>query len=445
MARVELAGRELEWAAFSESGDMPHNEDSVVGPIQSADGRLFLWAIADGLGGQGAGDQASRTAVNACETVFRSDTSGTLSEVCSRVIEVARRALVELRACSPEAAGAASTLSFLVTDGTAVAYGHVGDSRLYRFRDGAWSQLSEDQSVAFALMKAGQGQGDLRNNPDRSRLFSVLGGQRTTPHVGEVGLLRKGDVFILCSDGVWEPVIEEQMLSFLADSPDINRFLSRVKAAAAAAGGHRDNFSAAAITAVNEPVRMKPTECSHPHSATKQPTSFPRAWIGYAASAVLATVTFVAGVWTGRVSVTQNNPHEIVEARSACSPAPMPKSVSVPTKEPEQTEMPAEPERPTPLQPKQPKLTTKAEQPAIPDKSVPVAAPAPRKSPQPPVEQTPAETGKKKKNRSRQEDPEDCYHRQRDRRPISNDRETGALNGSAHVPQSCSSGPATKL
>lgn len=313
MAHTTLAGREFESVAFSEIGGMPRNEDSLIGPIRSTDNRLVLWAVADGLGGQGAGDQASRAAIRACEAALHASSGYPLPAVCSKIINAAHEAVVALRGSSAETARAASTLTLLVTDGASVALGHVGDSRAYRFRRGECTQLSADQSVAATLVTAGMQQGDVRHSPDRSQLVSVLGGT-LAPQVSEREALHRGDTFLLCTDGVWEPVVESRMQFFL-DEADIDLFASRLRqAAGAVTSGHQDNFSAIAIAVTNEPTRVvKP-----PGGVTWKPV-----WNGLAAAltAVATMLAFAAGMGVGRWTAKPPPPSTTVNPKP---PAPLP-------------------------------------------------------------------------------------------------------------------------
>ena len=99
------------------------------------------------------------------------------------------------------------------------AWGHIGDSRLYYFRDGRIAQQTRDHSVVQNMVDAGYIQADaLRAAPQRSQLFAALGEREEfKPAYGQAEI-GEGDAFLLCTDGVWEHVTEPELEQMLAQS-----------------------------------------------------------------------------------------------------------------------------------------------------------------------------------------------------------------------------------
>jgi serine/threonine protein phosphatase PrpC len=127
-----------------------------------------------------------------------------------------------------------TTLSCAFLLGKRLAVAHVGDSRIYLFREGNISLLTRDHSLAAVLALQEGKAGDLqyiRSHPDRNRLTRSLGERIPLPDYFVEGFspevtqkatleLQDGDILLLCSDGVWEPVTEEDMVRVLQKHGD---------------------------------------------------------------------------------------------------------------------------------------------------------------------------------------------------------------------------------
>lgn len=175
--------------------------------------RGALWALADGVGGHGFGRMAAVTAVECFAEQVRAGkglrlAAGTANE---RLLQLQKR----------QAAGLpmACTLVAALLQGKMLAWAHVGDSRFYFFRAGRLLFQTEDDSVCQALAKLGEiPPQELRASPDRNRLLHTLGEQPFHLHCAEEIEILPGDAFLLCSDGFWEGVYEEEMLIDLCKS-----------------------------------------------------------------------------------------------------------------------------------------------------------------------------------------------------------------------------------
>jgi len=187
------------------------NEDAYV--VQPP-----LFAVADGMGGPQAGEVASRLAAAALE---ESSVAGGGEEQVAELIQEANRRVYKRSAEDAAVSGMGTTMTVaLVEDGT-VAIGHVGDSRAYRLRDGAFEQLTEDHSLVAELMRSGKlSPEEARIHPQRSVITRALG---TDPDV-DVDVYtveaRTGDVFLLCSDGLVSMVADEAIQTTLARHRD---------------------------------------------------------------------------------------------------------------------------------------------------------------------------------------------------------------------------------
>ena len=175
------------------------------------------YVVADGLGGYKSGNLASDLVVNSFlelslkkESIEYKDIKHSIEET-NTILTKAQKENFELNSSK-------STLVALLTDFKSVNWVHVGDSRIYFFRDGHIYHQSKDHSVVQALADAGEIMVDeIRFHEDRNKLLRAIGQSndvKCTINENSVNL-RSGDVFLLCTDGFWEYVDEDSMITSL--------------------------------------------------------------------------------------------------------------------------------------------------------------------------------------------------------------------------------------
>ena len=150
---------------------------------------------------------------------------------------------------------ATTLVALLVADNYAV-WGHVGDSRLYHFRNGKLLHRTEDQSLVNMLLARGAlNEADSATFPQRHVILQALG-QDTTPEfvIHNPVKLKANDGFLLCSDGIWELISDTELLALWQESHSADHWLSLVQnlieprvAEANASEKPADNYSAVAI------------------------------------------------------------------------------------------------------------------------------------------------------------------------------------------------------
>jgi len=220
------------------------NEDSYL-----VDPPLLLFAVADGMGGHRGGEVASHLALETVESMARAET-GTLAEQ----VQEANRIVFERSQHDRRVTGMGTTLTAARIIDDAVLLAHVGDSRAYLLRAGALRQLTEDHTLVNRMVKAGEITADEADvHPHRNVLTRALG---TEPDVDvdedEVALM-DGDRLLLCSDGLFGMVTEDQIQAILENEPDPQHAADRLIRAANRAGGV-DNITALVLDA-HEPER----------------------------------------------------------------------------------------------------------------------------------------------------------------------------------------------
>ena len=239
----------LEIAVLSKQGGRSHNEDAC-GYWTSDAG--CCWVVSDGAGGHGGGDVASKTVVSSILRDFASSPV-VAPDVITGLIMRANESVLQQQQAQPTVRNMRATAAVLLVDnGTEVAlWGHLGDSRIYGFRGCRVLFQSRDHSVMQSMVDAGFGDAAmLRHHPQRSVLLAALGTpEEIHPAVVESPLpLRDGDVFMLCTDGLWEYVEESTMERLLAGSATAESWLVALEAELLAhARRDHDNYSAMAI------------------------------------------------------------------------------------------------------------------------------------------------------------------------------------------------------
>lgn len=235
----------FESARRSHPGGRKRNEDSAG--FEVVDG-VGCWIVADGLGGHGAGDVASQAAVRRVLERFVADPQLTGDRV-TRLVDEAHAAVIEAQ---EEAGypGMRTTISLVVADGKNAMWAHVGDTRIYHFRDGVVLHQTEDHSVPQMLVEAGEIEvEDIRSHPDRSRILRALGQEEAPkPSASRSEKLRAGDAFLLCSDGWWEFVTEREMELDYAKSRTPDEWLDHMSdRILTRAEGEFDNLTAVGV------------------------------------------------------------------------------------------------------------------------------------------------------------------------------------------------------
>ena len=249
----------LEVAILSEPGGRRNNEDAC-GYWSSAS--QFCAVLADGAGGHGGGDVASRLAVQNLLSGFSREPSASGPEL-SRLVRQANQAVIEGRASSTAVEHMHTTIVCLVIDflNGRTDWAHAGDSRLYWFRGGRLAERTQDHSFVQSLVDAGLIREDeTRAHPKRSVLRSALGSEDDTLELSDSQPSRTvadGDAFLLCSDGVWEYLTDELLERLLAAVQTPQEWLAAIEQAIHEATieiKSHDNYTALAIWLRDAPV-----------------------------------------------------------------------------------------------------------------------------------------------------------------------------------------------
>lgn len=236
-------------ASRSELGQRKSNEDNVR---ICRDGDRWVAILADGAGGHRGGAEAARRAVDALESALC--VGGAAFDADALTAGVLAAHADVFAAAQRDVHGAArmhTTVVVLWIDvqRASALWSHVGDSRLYRVRDGMAVLLTSDDSVVQRMVEAGlMTEEQAIAHPQKNQLLAALGAEDDVePHTASAPL-RDGDAFLLCSDGWWDALDVQSIAEDLVrgDSPEewLEAMQRRIESRAAP---RQDNFSAVAV------------------------------------------------------------------------------------------------------------------------------------------------------------------------------------------------------
>jgi PPM family protein phosphatase len=201
----------LRFAAGSHKGMIREgNEDSgYAGPR--------LLAIADGMGGQAAGEVASSEVIS---TLVQLDDDIPGSDLLTALASAVQQANDQLRQMveeDPQLEGMGTTLTALLWTGQRLGMVHVGDSRAYLLRDGALTQITQDHTWVQRLVDEGRiTEEEKETHPQRSLLMRALDGRGQVEPDLSIREVRPGDRYLICSDGLSGPVSHQTLEETLA-------------------------------------------------------------------------------------------------------------------------------------------------------------------------------------------------------------------------------------
>ena len=241
------------------TGDRTEQQDrAAVFAHPSRKGTLMA-VLADGMGGHSGGAMAAEQVILKARQNFESfaPASESAPDLLRSIIDEAH-IVIKLTRFTSEQDPHSTAVVFMMQPDRA-DWAHCGDSRFYHFRSGALVSRSSDHSLVEELVRKGRldSEGALRH-PNRNVLLSCLGSEREPRvDVGHVSSLVGGDAFLLCSDGLWAYIGEEETGAILASQSPRDAASTLIELARQRARGGGDNISLAVVKLVEVPNRPR--------------------------------------------------------------------------------------------------------------------------------------------------------------------------------------------
>lgn len=247
------AGFELEFASASDPGlKRANNEDSAI-----TDTEIGLALVADGMGGYKAGEVASAIAAKVVLDDLRAarnrhqfrriegDETESREVVALRAaVESANLHIFETARRAPQCRGMGTTIVAALFSADKVTVAHVGDSRIYRLREGQLSQVTSDHSLIQELIDKGfYSVAEAEASTPKNLVTRALGIEESVIVDLQEMVTTPGDVFLLCSDGLTDMVSDETIRATLEKHTGQLERATRTLVDLANAGGGKDNIS----------------------------------------------------------------------------------------------------------------------------------------------------------------------------------------------------------
>jgi len=241
--------KNFRWGAKSITNNRENNEDRF---LIDPEGRYFL--VADGMGGQAAGERASEMASEIVPVElekrlkFENEPPDKVESAINEAITTANADIMTLAAIDVNSLNMGTTIVLLVAVGDSLYVAGVGDSRVYQLADGKLSQLTTDHSLTQALVEAGTiTQEDAKTHRFKNVLHRYLGSKEGNKGADiTVKSLVSGHRYMLCSDGVNEGASDEELAKILTEAADPQQAAEEL-VKASQAGGANDNITCVVV------------------------------------------------------------------------------------------------------------------------------------------------------------------------------------------------------
>ncbi len=254
-------GMTVQVAGKSDVGCVRTNNEDNFG----YDTRFGVYVVCDGMGGQAAGEVASKMGVDSVLAYFRSATNGNfpvigrkfegvspMANALASAVQLANQRIFERASADSAHAGMGSTIVGALIKDNYVALAHVGDSRIYLIREGKIQQLTNDHSLVMEQVRRGlitleeAEQSEMQNI-----IIRALGSEEgVEPDVDEM-IARPGDILVLATDGLTKHVKDPHMLELVQKSATLEQACDKLIQAAKDHGGD-DNITVVMVKIVEQ-------------------------------------------------------------------------------------------------------------------------------------------------------------------------------------------------
>ena len=242
--------------------NLNHISKSVVGLVRSANedfigdfitkDNLRVFVVCDGMGGHVGGAKASQAAVNSISEYFNGNPSRIVQVALKEAIEFANIQIYGEAQMNPSLSGMGTTCVVLAEKDGLLYLAHVGDSRCYIFSDNKLFRITKDHSYVQTLVDKGEiSDAEMETHPRKNELTKALGISDSieVEVVPDPIKAKKGDKFLLCSDGLTGLVTDKIIAKTIRDNSDLNSCVNQLIKLAEDGGGH-DNISSDLIEVV---------------------------------------------------------------------------------------------------------------------------------------------------------------------------------------------------
>jgi protein phosphatase len=214
----------IEHACLSEQGPVRENNEDYItyhspGDSVSLINKGHLFVVADGVGGNRAGEVASQQGAEELVKLYYGD-SKKADKALREAFTQANLHVYNMGQSKAEYRRMETTLSALVLTNKKIHIGHIGDSRIYRVRSSEVEQLTSDHSEVGELLRMRLiNAEEARHHPRRNVITRSLGSELLMKADYQSLPVEEGDIFVLCTDGLWEPLEDAEIAEIVRQNP----------------------------------------------------------------------------------------------------------------------------------------------------------------------------------------------------------------------------------
>jgi len=207
--------------AATEKGQRNNNEDFIYPLSELANSGQRLFMVCDGVGGAEKGEVASALACDSFQTFFQTflEENDPSEEFINRAVHYTEARFDEYVGQHPEAQGMATTMTLLYVGSSGITIAHIGDSRIYQFREGRIIYKTDDHSLVNSWVKLGViTKEEAVTHPQKNVITRAVSGTKdsVSADVAFIKDIQEGDIFLLCTDGVTECFSDEDLMSLFS-------------------------------------------------------------------------------------------------------------------------------------------------------------------------------------------------------------------------------------
>lgn len=221
-----------------------NNQDDVLSVVKENGDSLYV--LCDGMGGHAGGAVACKKCINVFKSEFNKSKYKTVEEAKEwiyKTILKANKDIIDAGNRNGNLKGMGTTVVCLLVSKDFKVYGNVGDSRLYAYNKKSLTQISEDQTFAVALYKAGYiNKKEVKNHPRKNMLLCAVGCAPGNSLDVQIKKLEGNNNYLLCSDGLYNMVEDQKIKKILDENISIKEKVDRLIEEANDNGGF-DNIS----------------------------------------------------------------------------------------------------------------------------------------------------------------------------------------------------------
>ena len=229
--------------------DYVFTTDNPIGPLSN------LFVVADGMGGHQAGDYASKFTVEVLKREISQSDEEDHEKLLVSAIKVANRELIKTADSDPNLKGMGTTIVAATIQNQMMYFANVGDSRLYLINQGIM-QLSKDHSLVEEMVRLGGIKPEeAKTHPDKNIITRAIGAKEKVQVDFYEHRLKKGDIILMCTDGLSNMVEDDEIFHIVQGGRDIVESATSLIEAAKENGG-TDNIGVVLVNPFEDEVNI---------------------------------------------------------------------------------------------------------------------------------------------------------------------------------------------